>query len=49
LVRYFAAVKDGRISTSPVFAALMGRPPRSFEEWVRDNVRAFEAQLPPAG
>jgi hypothetical protein len=48
LVKYFTAVKDGRISTSSTFAELMGRPPRRFGEWVRDNLDALKAQVPSA-
>ena len=44
LVKFFTAVKDGRMSKSSVFAELMGRQPHSFREWVRDNVKALNAQ-----
>jgi uncharacterized protein YbjT (DUF2867 family) len=39
----FAAVRDGKTfpPTSAV-AALLGRPPRSFDEWARDNAAAFQ-------
>jgi len=45
LVQYFTAVKDGSVTVSPDFARLMGRPSRSFAEWVKNNVELFRAQL----
>jgi uncharacterized protein YbjT (DUF2867 family) len=40
---FFAAVRDGKTfpPTSAV-ADLLGRPPRSFDEWARDNAAAFQ-------
>jgi uncharacterized protein YbjT (DUF2867 family) len=40
---FFAAVREGKIfpPTSAV-ADLLGRPPRSFDEWARDNAAAFQ-------
>jgi (4-alkanoyl-5-oxo-2,5-dihydrofuran-3-yl)methyl phosphate reductase len=42
-LRFFAAVRDGKTfpPTSAV-ADLLGRPPRSFDEWARDNAAAFQ-------
>jgi uncharacterized protein YbjT (DUF2867 family) len=34
-LHYFTAVKEGRLSTTSTFAELMGRKPRSLEEWFR--------------
>ena len=48
LVQLFTAVKEGRVTTSPDFARLMGREPLRFAEWVKDHAAAFKAQLPAA-
>ncbi len=42
LLTYFDAVRAGKIyPPTTTLAELLGRPPRSFDEWVRDNVSAF--------
>jgi uncharacterized protein YbjT (DUF2867 family) len=43
-ITFFAAVRNGKIypPTSAV-ADLLGRPPRSFDDWVRDNAAALAA------
>ena len=38
LMLYFAAVKAGRLSVTSTVADLLGRPARTFDEWVRDHV-----------
>jgi len=48
LVQYFTAVKAGSLTVAPDFAKLMGRPSRSFSDFVKDNAAAFRAQLPVA-
>lgn len=42
LIRYFDAAKDGKIyPPTRTMADLLGRPPRSFDDWVRDHVSAL--------
>lgn len=43
LMRYFGGVKDGKIyPPTPTLAELLGRAPRSFDDWVRDHTDAFK-------
>ena len=42
LMRYFGGVKDGKIyPPTSTIAELLGRPPRSFDDWLRDHASAF--------
>lgn len=42
LMRYFEAAKDGKIyPPTATMADLLGRAPRSFDDWVRDHVGAL--------
>lgn len=42
LMRYFSGVKDGKIyPPTTTMTELLGRAPRSFDNWVRDNANAF--------
>jgi uncharacterized protein YbjT (DUF2867 family) len=42
MLRYFAGVRAGQIyPPTPTVAELLGRPARSFAEWVRDNAAAL--------
>lgn len=42
LMRYFEGVKDGKIyPPTSTIAELLGRPPRSFDDWLRDHASAF--------
>lgn len=42
LMRYFEGVKDGKVyPPTTTMADLLGRPPRSFDDWVRDHVSAL--------
>jgi uncharacterized protein YbjT (DUF2867 family) len=42
LLRYFAGVKAGQAyPPTPTVAELLGRPARSFDEWLRDNIVAL--------
>jgi uncharacterized protein YbjT (DUF2867 family) len=40
MVQYFALVRQGRMSVTSTVADLLGRPPRSFDEWLSDNAAA---------
>lgn len=42
LMRYFEGVKDGKIyPPTSTIAELLGRPPRNFDDWLRDHASAF--------
>jgi uncharacterized protein YbjT (DUF2867 family) len=42
LIRYFEAAKDGKVyPPTRTMADLLGRSPRSFDDWVRDHVSAL--------
>ena len=43
MLRYFSGIRNGKIY-APTFAVkdLLGRPPRSFDDWVRDNADALK-------
>lgn len=42
LISYFRGVKDGKIyPPTPTIQELLGRPPRSFDDWARDHAGAF--------
>ena len=42
LMRYFDGVKDGKIyPPTSTIAELLGRPPRSFDDWLRGHASAF--------
>lgn len=42
LIRYFQGVKDGKIyPPTATIGELLGRPPRTFDDWLRDHVSAF--------
>lgn len=42
LMRYFKGVKDGKIyPPTSTIAELLGRPPRSFDDWLWDHASAF--------
>jgi uncharacterized protein YbjT (DUF2867 family) len=38
---HFAAVRAGRVYLTSTVANLLGRPPRSFDDWLRDNAAAL--------
>jgi len=43
LIGHFKAVKAGRAHLTPAVAEITGRPPRRFEDWVRDHRTALDA------
>jgi uncharacterized protein YbjT (DUF2867 family) len=43
LLGHFAAIKAGRAYVTSTLARLLGRPPRSFDDWVRDNTAPLSA------
>lgn len=40
LVEYASFVQQGRMHVTTTVADLLGRPPRSYDEWLRDNAQA---------
>jgi uncharacterized protein YbjT (DUF2867 family) len=40
LLQYFFLVRDGYMQLTTTVADLLGRPPRSYEEWLKDNAEA---------
>ncbi|MBI3451371.1 MAG: SDR family oxidoreductase [Rhodospirillales bacterium] len=41
VLQYFATVREGRWYLTPTAAEILGRPPRSFDQWLRDHAAAF--------
>jgi uncharacterized protein YbjT (DUF2867 family) len=43
ILRYCETVREGRWYTTGAVADILGRPPRSFDEWLSEKARAFAA------
>ncbi|HEY2528194.1 MAG TPA: hypothetical protein VGJ20_09650 [Xanthobacteraceae bacterium] len=43
ILKYFAAVKAGRMALEPAVANMLGRPARRFDEWIVTNTAALHA------
>ena len=42
VLRYFETVREGRWYTTGAASDILGRPPRSYDAWLRDNAAAFQ-------
>jgi len=42
VLRYFETVREGRWYTTGAVSEILGRPPRSYDAWLRNNAAAFQ-------
>jgi uncharacterized protein YbjT (DUF2867 family) len=42
VLRYFETVREGRWHTTGAVSEILGRPPRTYDTWLRDNAATFQ-------